>query len=85
MSKPDLKVVTLNESNFRDPVKTLRRIADEIEAGSYGNVGSCALVVLGDECSVFGMGPDSDPCSVGMLLHAGFTKMSGFIANHGKG
>lgn len=84
MTEASPKVVTLYESNYRETVTTLRLIADNIEAGEYGEVGSCALVVLGDKCEVFGMGPDSDPCSVGMLLHAGFTKMTMAMATHGE-
>lgn len=78
------EVVQLHDSNFRDPVSTLRKIADEIEAGDYGPVGTVAVVVLGDQLSVMRAGEDADPCAVGMLLHAGFMKMSKGIAEHGE-
>ena len=44
MAAPALNVVQLYDSNHRDPVATLRRIADEIEAGQYGDVGTAVLV-----------------------------------------
>ena len=78
------EVVSLYASNHRDPAATLRLIADEIEAGGYGDVACVGLVILGDKTDVFGAGPDSDACSVGMLLHAGFMKMSQAIVEHGK-
>ncbi len=80
---PDLKVVTLQDSNFRDPVATLRKIADEIESGDYGEVACVGVVLLGNTMEVFGFGPDSEAPSVGMLLHAGFMRMSKAIEEHG--
>jgi hypothetical protein len=81
---PDLKVVTLQESNYRDPVATLRRIADDIEAGEYGPVGCAAVALLGNSMEVFGMGPDSEAPSVALLLHAGFMRLSRSIEEHGQ-
>ncbi len=80
-----LKVVTLQESNFRDPAATLRVIADDIEAGKYGPVGCVAVTLLGDTMEVFGMGLDSDGSSVAILLHAAFMRLSGSIEKHGRG
>ena len=80
----DLKVVELYDSNYRDPVATLRSIADAIEAGEYGDVGTAALVILGNTTEVFGMGEDGEPPSIALLLHAGFMKLSGAVADHGK-
>ena len=80
----ELNVVTLHETNFRDPVATLRKIADGIEAGEYGGVGSVAVVVLGDACEVFGAGEDSEAPAIALLLHAGFMRLSGAVAEHGR-
>lgn len=77
-------VVSLYDSNSRDPVATLRRLADDIEAGVYGDVGCVGVVVLGDRLNVFGMGPDSEAPSVGMLLHAGFMELSRALQEHGR-
>jgi hypothetical protein len=82
MSDETLRVIY--PSNFRDPVATLRVIADEIEAGKYGEVGSAALVLLGDTMEVFGMGVDSEAPSTALLLHAGFLRLSRSIEEHGR-
>lgn len=81
----DLKVVTLQDSNFRDPVATLRKIADEIEAGDFGEIGCVGVVLLGDSMEVFGFGPDSEAPSVALLLHAGFLRLSKSLEEHGRG
>ena len=80
-----MKVVTLHESNFRDPVATLREIAEQIEAGDYGAVGCVGVVLLGDTMEVFGMGVDSEAPSVALLLHAGFMRLSRQLDEHGQG
>lgn len=79
-----LKVVTLHESNYRDPVATLRVIADAIEKGEYGEVGCAGVVLLGDKMEVFGMGRDSEAPSVALLLHAGFMRLSKSLEDHGR-
>lgn len=80
-----VEAVPLFPSNFRDPVATLRKLADDIEAGVYGPVGCVGAVVLADQMHVFGMGPDSEAPSVALLLHAGFMDMSRALADHGRG
>jgi hypothetical protein len=84
MSAAHLKVVSLCESNFRDPVATLRIIADAMEAGEYGDVGSAALVVFGDTMEVFGMGKDSEAPTIALLLHSGFMRLSKALEEHGR-
>ena len=83
MTAAALNVVTLHESNFRDPAATLRKIADEIEAGRYGAVGCVGLALLGDTMEVFGAGIDSEAPSVALLLHAGFLRLSRSVEEHG--
>lgn len=83
--RPPLTVVQLRDSNFRDPVATLRKIAEQIEAGKYGAVGSVAVVVLGDTMEVFGAGEDAEPPSTALLLHAGFLRLSRSVEEHGRG
>lgn len=78
------EVVILQESNYRDPVATLRLIADEIEAGEYGEVGCVGIAILGNTLEVFGAGPDSDGTSVAAVLHAGFMRLVGAIERHGR-
>lgn len=84
MSAETPKLVTLHESNFRDPVATLRKLADEIERGDYGVVGCVAVAVFGDKLEVFGAGPDAEPPSVGMTLLAGANYLAGAMVSHGR-
>jgi hypothetical protein len=79
-----LNVVSLYESNYRDPAATLRVIADDIEAGKYGEVGCVGVALIGDTMEVFGAGADSEAPSVAMLLHAAFMRLSRSIEEHGK-
>ena len=44
------------ETNFRDISATLRRVADQIEAGEYGYIGTAALVLHGNTLEVFEIG-----------------------------
>lgn len=62
----------------------MRKVADEIEAGEYGAVGSVGLVVLGDTMEVFGMGEDAEAPSIALLLHSGFLRLSQAIEEHGE-
>ena len=79
-----LNVVSLYESNYRDPAATLRKIADEIESGDYGEVGCIGVALLGDTMEVFGAGQDSEAPSVALLLHAAFMRLSRSLEDHGK-
>ena len=76
-------VKTIYESNFRDVPATLRRIADEIEAGNYGEVSCVGLALLGDSLEVFGIGPDSEAPSVALVLKAGVMKLTMPVLHHG--
>ena len=80
----DLKVVSIYDENYRNPVSMLRAVADEIEAGDFGGVGTIGVVLLGDTLEVFGGGVEGDTKAVGMLLHAGFLRLSRSIEEHGK-
>ena len=68
-----LKVVgKIEPAPYKDPVKMLRNIADDIEAGEHGKVRCVALVTFGDAgLEVFGGGIDSiDPMLVTMFQAA---------------
>lgn len=78
------EVVTLHESNYRQPAATLRKIADSIDAGIYGEVTEIGIVLLGDTMEVFGAGPGSEACSIGLLLHSGFMRLSKAVEEHGR-
>ena len=78
------ELVQIYATNFRDPAATIRKIADEIEQGKHGAVGSVAIVVLGDTMEVFGAGEDAEAASIALLLHAGFLRLSQSIEEHGR-
>lgn len=71
-------------SNFREVVPTLRKIADSIEAGEFGEVNEMALVIMGDKLEVFGAGPTCDGASIALLLQAGAHRMIREVVDHGR-
>jgi hypothetical protein len=78
------EVIEFPNTSRRDTPTELRRLADEIENGTYGAVGSAALVILGDQMEVFAMGEDYEPCSIALLLHAAFSRFSKAVEEHGR-
>lgn len=78
-----MEIVKLYETNYRDPVAMLRKLADDVEAGTYGDVGCVGIALLGDQLEVFGFGPDSEAPSVGMVLQAGALKLTMPFLHHG--
>lgn len=81
-SKADLKVVPLypdgSPTAYKDTVKTLRKIARDIATGKYGAEVSVALVMYGDEVSIFGVGRDSSTRDTALMLHEGAHRMMGW-------
>ena len=77
MTMPDLKVVgEIGPPNYKDPVKMLRRIADQIEDGEYGDVTTLVVATWGDEgVSTFGGGKDSDLYHCTYLFGVAHTRM----------
>lgn len=86
MSKPDLKVVgEISPPDYRDAVKMLRNLADDIEAGEFGAVNSLVLVRFGDNgLQVHVGGRDSDFGTAMLLLTAGVNKLTGPLLEHGE-
>lgn len=70
-----MKVVTLYDTNFRDPAATLREIANNIEKGEYGGVGCCAVALMGNRLEIFGMGPDSEATTIHLVFCAAAQKL----------
>lgn len=81
---PHLNVVELPTSAIHDPVGMLRRLADDIEAGSYGEVGTVAVAVVGDTLEVFGGGPDSAGPTVALVFNAAILRLARSIERHGR-
>ena len=50
MSAPDLKIVgEIKPPDYKDPATMLRNIADDIEAGVYGEVHTIVVAIDGEE------------------------------------
>lgn len=77
MNKPDLKVVgEIKPSEYKDPAKMLRNLANDIEAGEFGEVTCIAIATFGDAgLEVFGGGSDSVGPTIAMMFQAASMKM----------
>lgn len=63
----DLKVVSLTREGWREPVATLRLIADQMESGEIEacSIGAMVMIYESGGVGLFGFGPkDEDPGSV---------------------
>lgn len=81
MSGPQL--VEFPACPARDPVQGLRKLADDIEAGIYGEVATCAVTTFGDRLEVFGCGADSAGPTVALVLNAGALRIASEIERYG--
>lgn len=84
MTRPDLKIVDFPHSPLHDVPTKLRELADDIEQGVYGGVGSCGVAILGNTFEVFGFGEDSAGPAIATLFHAALSRISNAIEQHGK-
>jgi hypothetical protein len=77
MSKPNLKVVgEITPPDYKDPVKMLRNIADNIEKGDHGDINTLVVALWGDEeIRTFGGGKDSDMFHCTYLFGAAHTRL----------
>lgn len=78
------KLIDFPTPDYRDTVKALRNLANNIEAGKYGEVGSCGVVVMGDRMEVFGSGIDSTGPAIALLFSAAAHRFAREIEEHGK-
>jgi hypothetical protein len=81
----DGKVVDIEAVPHSGPAEELRRLADQIEAGAWGAVGSYAVVIMGDTVEVFGSDVDNSGVSVALLLQAGALRMISAVERYGRG
>lgn len=79
-----LKVIDFPTWDYRDPVKALRNLADDIEAGQHGDVKSCGVVIFGNEMKVFGSGVDSQGPAIALLFNAAAHRFAREIEAHGR-
>lgn len=82
--KPTLNVVEFVPPEIRDPIQMLRTIADEMEDGQYGHVGTLGVVFFSDQMEVFAAGEDSNDASIAMLFHAAILRLAQAIESHGR-
>lgn len=84
MSKPDLKVVgEIKPPEYKDPVKMLRNLAEEIERGDYGEVNTLAIASFGESgLRVYGGGRDSDGGNVHIVLASAVAYLQNAILAH---
>jgi hypothetical protein len=80
----DLKVVTMRDHSLREVSAMLRQTAENIDAGQYGEIGTCAMVLFGDKINVFGFGPDASGPTVHIVLCAGAAELQQSLRDHGK-
>lgn len=77
------KLINFPTPDYRDPVKALRNLADDIEAGEYGDVSSCGVVLMGDQMDVFGSGTDRDGPTIALLFSAAAHRFAREIEEYG--
>lgn len=78
-----LKVVDFPVSEYRQPSRMLRNLADQIEAGDFGEVGTIAIAVFGDKLDVFGGGPDSAGSTCALVFQAASLRFAREIEQYG--
>ena len=78
------EVRKLFDHDLRDVVAKLRLLADDIESGKYGDVGTLAVAMLADELNVFSWGRESHGPAAHVVLCAGARMLEDPILAHGK-
>ena len=79
-----IKVVDFPHTSLHDVPAKLRQLADDIENGIYGPVGSCGVAVFGDTLEIFGFGQDSSGPTINLLFQAAVTRFASEIERHGR-
>lgn len=72
-----VKVLEFKREGWRDPVLTLRKIADDLESGALGSckVGVLAVMTESGEVKAFGFGPVADDLQSLALFRLGEQKL----------
>jgi hypothetical protein len=72
----ELKIAgTIKPAEFKDPVKLLRNIADDIEAGNYGEVETIVVGLRGETYETFGGGKLASLQDCGFLFGVCATRL----------
>lgn len=77
-------VVPFPRANLQDVSAVLRAIADEIDSGAYGEIGTMGIAILGDRFECFSAGEESTGPAVCVLFQAAIQRMSRFTERHGR-
>ncbi len=80
----NLKIVNFPIPDYREPVKALRNLADDIEAGNHGEVNSCGVVIFGETMEVFGSGVDNEGTTIALLFSAAAHRFAREIEEQGR-
>jgi hypothetical protein len=72
-----VKVLEFKREDWRDPVRTLRKIANDLESGEFVacKVGVLAMMTEGGEVKAFGFGPVADDLQSLALFRQGEQKL----------
>lgn len=76
MTNNILHLVPKEESKLPLPAEYLRGVAEQIDAGEYGEVRSLVVVMDGDSFDILGMGKDMTVADAGWLLTKGVTSLA---------
>ncbi len=80
----NLKVVKFPVPDYKDPVTMLRNLADQIEAGEFGEVNTIAIATFGESLECFGGGADSEAPTVALLFNAAGMRFAREIESYGR-
>ena len=82
--KARLNIVEFPTPDYRDPVKMLRNLANQIEAGDFGEITSLGVVTFGPTMEIFGAGIDSSACTVALLFNAAALRFAKELEQQGR-
>lgn len=82
-----MKIVELKHEGWRDAAKTLRKIADDLDAGEHPEctVGALTLIGTKGEVTVFGLGPKCDALQCLGAMRLGEQKLIDVLLDGGEG
>lgn len=69
---------------YRNVVTALRNLADDIEAGHFGEITSCGVVTFGDTLEIFGSGSDASGPTIALLFQAARQRFAQEIEQFGR-
>ncbi|TFW42270.1 hypothetical protein E4T65_17225 [Pseudomonas fluorescens] len=82
-----MKIVELKREGWRDAAKTLRKIADDLDAGEHPEctVGAVTLIGANGEVTVFGLGPKCDDLQCLGAMRLGEQKLIDVLLDSSEG